>query len=362
MPAARRVALLDVLVSPAHDLSLAREPGRRTIALDRRAGQAPRPGGTVGRGEAGAQGEPGGRRDAVKVTVAPAFPLDARIRSVTVTATLAPGYTLGQALASMQEVARKVLPPTAQTDLNGQSREFRDSSSDIYFVFVLALGYYITPALVGGPRDQMISYMITYQVNEVVNWGMASALGVLLLVLSFRLRNWRRQHLAPARDVGLGHARDAAARRLEVGLGHVEPVEVERARRGDVAEPLAHVVGRRQQYSCPAPAHFRGELHKACLRRSAGRENQERITLLDQRHRPVLDLRAAERLGLDRTGLLEFQRGFEGNREADATTDDHDGSQPPATQPPAVHVRSQAPQCWESDARSTQEAPHWVSP
>jgi multidrug efflux pump len=64
-----------------------------------------------------------------------------RIRAVTITATLAPGYTLGQALQSMQEVSRKVLPPTAQTDLNGQSREFRDSSTDIYFVFVLALAF-----------------------------------------------------------------------------------------------------------------------------------------------------------------------------------------------------------------------------
>ncbi|MFO0992625.1 MAG: ABC transporter permease [Hyphomicrobiales bacterium] len=54
-------------------------------------------------------------------------------------------------------------------------------------VFVLALGYYITPALVGGPRDQMLSYMITYHVNEVVNWGMAAALALLLLVATLIL-------------------------------------------------------------------------------------------------------------------------------------------------------------------------------
>lgn len=54
-------------------------------------------------------------------------------------------------------------------------------AAGLLLVFVLALGYYITPALVGGPKDQMISYMITYHVNEVVNWSMASALGVLLL-------------------------------------------------------------------------------------------------------------------------------------------------------------------------------------
>jgi multidrug efflux pump len=64
-----------------------------------------------------------------------------RIRAVTITATLAPGYTLGQALVSLEATARKVLPPTASVDLNGQSREYRDSSSDIYFVFVLALAF-----------------------------------------------------------------------------------------------------------------------------------------------------------------------------------------------------------------------------
>jgi putative spermidine/putrescine transport system permease protein len=57
----------------------------------------------------------------------------------------------------------------------------------LMFVFILALGYYITPALVGGPRDQMLSYMITYHVNEVVNWGMASALGLMLLVTTIIL-------------------------------------------------------------------------------------------------------------------------------------------------------------------------------
>lgn len=48
--------------------------------------------------------------------------------------------------------------------------------------FILALGYYITPALVGGPREQMISSMIAYHMDEAINWGMASALGALLLV------------------------------------------------------------------------------------------------------------------------------------------------------------------------------------
>jgi len=62
-----------------------------------------------------------------------------RIRSATISATLAPGYALGDAVTYMQDSARRVLPPTVQTDLNGLSRELRDSSTEIYFVFVLAL-------------------------------------------------------------------------------------------------------------------------------------------------------------------------------------------------------------------------------
>ncbi len=50
--------------------------------------------------------------------------------------------------------------------------------------FILALGYYITPALVGGADDQMLSYFIAYYTNQAINWGMASALGVVLLLIS----------------------------------------------------------------------------------------------------------------------------------------------------------------------------------
>lgn len=54
-------------------------------------------------------------------------------------------------------------------------------------VFILALGYYITPALLGGPGDQMVSYYVAYFTNVAINWGMASALGVLLLAATLLL-------------------------------------------------------------------------------------------------------------------------------------------------------------------------------
>ena len=48
-------------------------------------------------------------------------------------------------------------------------------------VIILALGYYITPALVGGTQDQMLSYFVAFNTSQVLNWGLASALAVLLL-------------------------------------------------------------------------------------------------------------------------------------------------------------------------------------
>jgi putative spermidine/putrescine transport system permease protein len=51
-------------------------------------------------------------------------------------------------------------------------------------VFVLALGYYVTPALVGGPRDQMLSSYIAFFTNQTINWGLASALGILLMIVA----------------------------------------------------------------------------------------------------------------------------------------------------------------------------------
>src|SRR5439155_12568835 len=62
-----------------------------------------------------------------------------RLRAVKITGTLAPGYAVGDGLKAMDDAARRALPPTAQTNIDGQSREFRKSGGEIYFTFVLAL-------------------------------------------------------------------------------------------------------------------------------------------------------------------------------------------------------------------------------
>jgi putative spermidine/putrescine transport system permease protein len=54
-------------------------------------------------------------------------------------------------------------------------------------VFILAIGYYITPALVGGGNDQMVSYFVAFFTNQTVNWGMAAALGTVLLLATLLL-------------------------------------------------------------------------------------------------------------------------------------------------------------------------------
>ena len=54
-------------------------------------------------------------------------------------------------------------------------------------VFILAIGYYITPELVGGVSGTFISNMIAYHVQGALNWGLGAALGTLLLMLVLAL-------------------------------------------------------------------------------------------------------------------------------------------------------------------------------
>lgn len=56
-------------------------------------------------------------------------------------------------------------------------------ASGAAIVFVFSLGYYITPTLVGGPGDQMISSFIAFYTNQTLNWGMAAALSIQLLLI-----------------------------------------------------------------------------------------------------------------------------------------------------------------------------------
>jgi len=64
-----------------------------------------------------------------------------RLRAAILSANVAPGYSLSEALDYMERAAAQVLTPEYQTSLDGQSREFRESGQQLYFVFVLALAF-----------------------------------------------------------------------------------------------------------------------------------------------------------------------------------------------------------------------------
>ena len=62
-----------------------------------------------------------------------------RVRSATITASLAPGFTLGQALDDLDRIAAEKLPSNIKHEYSGQSLEYKSSSSALYFMFILAI-------------------------------------------------------------------------------------------------------------------------------------------------------------------------------------------------------------------------------
>ncbi|MGZ8409193.1 MAG: efflux RND transporter permease subunit [Hyphomicrobium sp.] len=85
-----------------------------------------------------------------------------QLRSVTIQASLAPGYAVGEALDFLEQAAREVLPATVQTDLDGASRDYRSSADSLLVVFLLALAfiYLVLSAQFESFRDPLI-IMIT---------------------------------------------------------------------------------------------------------------------------------------------------------------------------------------------------------
>jgi len=62
-----------------------------------------------------------------------------RLRAITVSAALAPGYPLGEALDFVEQVVANELPPAARLNFDGESREFKNSGNEMYFMFLLTL-------------------------------------------------------------------------------------------------------------------------------------------------------------------------------------------------------------------------------
>ncbi len=81
-----------------------------------------------------------------------------RFNSATISAGLAPGYTIGDGIDAMNEIAEQVLPQTIFTDLAGPSRDFAESAASLNFIFMLAivLIYLVLAAQFESFRDPFI--------------------------------------------------------------------------------------------------------------------------------------------------------------------------------------------------------------
>ncbi|WP_447980422.1 efflux RND transporter permease subunit [Candidatus Nitrospira bockiana] len=62
-----------------------------------------------------------------------------KMRAVTISASVAPGYTLGQALEGLEATAREIVPPGTRISYAGETKEFKEATGGLVFVFVLAL-------------------------------------------------------------------------------------------------------------------------------------------------------------------------------------------------------------------------------
>ena len=113
----------------------------------------------------------------VKETIAPdSLNHFNQFRSATITSNLAPGYSMGQALAFMQNVAAEVLPKSVKTDLDGEMREFTKSSGTLAVTFVLAI-LFIYLVL----SAQFESFIDPFIIMISVPLSMAGALALLVV-------------------------------------------------------------------------------------------------------------------------------------------------------------------------------------
>jgi putative spermidine/putrescine transport system permease protein/spermidine/putrescine transport system permease protein len=72
-------------------------------------------------------------------------------------------------------------------------------------VFILCLGFYVTPAILGGGKVILVSNRIANDIELFFNWGAASALGVVLLVLTLLFIYVAGRLVGFDRIVGGGH-------------------------------------------------------------------------------------------------------------------------------------------------------------
>ncbi|MEX2435889.1 MAG: efflux RND transporter permease subunit, partial [Balneolaceae bacterium] len=116
-----------------------------------------------------------------------------RFKSATISAQLAPGYTIGEGIEAMDAIAARILPESVITDLSGPSRDFAESASSLIFIFILALVliYLVLAAQFESFRDPFIilftvplalfgTFLSLWYFNQTLN--IFSQIGAIMLI------------------------------------------------------------------------------------------------------------------------------------------------------------------------------------
>ncbi len=165
-----------------------------------------------------------------------------RFVSATLSGTPAPGYTLGQALAALDEVAAAQLPESITTDLAGQSRDFLDSSRSLLFAFLFALVliYLVLAAQFESFRDPLIILLtvplsiagavlslwltgltlnVFSQIGIIMLIGLVTKNGILIVEFANQRRHGGLDRLAAVHDAAVQRFRPILMTSLSTILG-----------------------------------------------------------------------------------------------------------------------------------------------
>jgi multidrug efflux pump len=135
-----------------------------------------------------------------------------RLRSISITGSLAPGYSLGSALDYMEQIIHEEVPEGVRVNYDGESREFRESGGSIYFTFALALvlAFLVLAAQFESFRHPLIimltvplalfggllglhtfdsSINVYSQIGAIMLIGLAAKNGILIVEFSNQLRD-----------------------------------------------------------------------------------------------------------------------------------------------------------------------------